>query len=50
MQETKTKHTKTIEVRAIGEPSITALSESEQQVFYTTLLKQITKLAMKGGK
>ncbi len=50
MQENKTKSKKTIEVKAIGEPSITALSESEQQVFYTTLLKRITELAMKGGK
>lgn len=50
MQENKIKSTKTIEVRAIGEPSITALSESEQQVFYTTLLKRITELATKGGK
>jgi len=47
LQENKTKN---IEVRAIGKPSITALSESEQQVFYTTLLKRITELATKGGK
>lgn len=47
MQENKTKH---IEVRAIGKPSITALSESEQQVFYTTLLKRITELVTKGGE
>ena len=50
MQETKTKHTKAIEVKAIGKPSITALSKSEQQVFYTALLKRITELATKGGK
>ena len=50
MQANKTTHTKAIEVKAIGEPSITALSESEQAVFYTTLLKRITELAMKGGK
>ncbi len=53
MQETKTtstRNTKSIEVRAIGKPSIAALSESEQTVFYTTLLKRITEFAMKGGK
>ena len=50
MQENKTKRTKNIEVRAIGKPSIKALSESEQQVFYTTLLKRIIELATKGGK
>ena len=47
MQENKTTN---IEVRAIGEPSIEALSESEQTVFYTTLLKRIIELATKGGK
>ncbi len=47
LQENKTKN---IEVRAIGNPSITALSESEQTVFYTTLLKRIIELAEKGGK
>ncbi len=47
MQENKTKN---IEVRAIGKPSIEALMESEQQVFYTTLLKRIIKLATKGGE
>ncbi len=47
MQENKTKD---IEVRAIGKPSIEALSESEQTVFYTTLLKRIIELAEKGGK
>lgn len=46
MQENKTK--KDIEVRSIGKPNISALSESEQAVFYATLLKRITKLA-KGG-
>ncbi len=50
MQENKTKSTRSIEVIAIRKPSITALSESEQQVFYTTLLKRITELAAKGGK
>lgn len=50
LQENKTKSTKNIEVRAIGKPSITALSESEQQVFYTTLLKRIVELATKGGE
>lgn len=47
MQGNKTKH---IEVRAIGKPSIEALTESEQQVFYTTLLRRITELVAKGGK
>ena len=47
MQENKTKH---IKVRAIGKPSIEALTKSEQQVFYTTLLKRITELATKGGE
>lgn len=47
MQENKTKN---FEVRAIGKPSITALSESEQAVFYTTLLKRIVELATKEGK
>ena len=47
MQENKTNN---IEVRAIGKPSIEALSESEQAVFYTTLLKRIIELATKGGK
>lgn len=45
MQETKTKN---IEVRVIGKPSIEALTESEQVIFYTTLLKRITELATKG--
>ena len=47
MQENKTKR---IEVRAIGKPSIEALSESEQKICYTTLFKRITELAAKGGK
>ena len=47
MQENKTKR---IEVRAIGKPSIEALSESEQKVFYTALFKRITELTAKGGK
>ncbi len=47
MQENKTQ---LIEVRAIGEPSIEALSESEQEVFFTTLFKRIQELACKGGK
>ena len=50
LQENKTKSTRSIEVKAIGKPSIKALSESEQQVFYATLLKRITELAAKGGK
>ena len=45
LQENKTKN---IEVKAIGKPSIEALTESEQQVFYTTLLKRIIELA--GGE
>ena len=52
LQEKKIKHVHrnkvNIEVRAIGKPSIATLSESEQQVFYTTLLKRIIELA--GGK
>ncbi len=47
MQENKTK---TIEVRAIGKPNIEVLSESEQEVFFTTLFKRIQELASKGGK
>ncbi len=47
MQENKTKN---IEVRAIRKPSTEALTESEQQVFYTTLLRRITELVAKGGK
>ena len=47
MQENKTQ---SIEVRAIGEPNIKALSESEQAVFFTTLFKRIQELASKGGK
>jgi len=47
LQENKTKN---IEVRAIGKPSIEALTESEQVIFYTTLLKRITELATKGGE
>jgi len=47
LQENKTKN---IEVKAIGKPSITALSESERQVFYTTLLRRITELVAKGGE
>ena len=47
LQENKTKH---IEVRAIGKPSIEALTGSEQQVFYTTLLKRIIELATQGGE
>ena len=46
LQENKTK--KDIEVRSIGKPNISALSESEQAVFYATLLKRITEL-VKGG-
>ena len=47
LQENKTQ---SIEVRAIGEPNIKALSESEQAVFFTTLFKRIQELASKGGK
>ena len=47
LQENKTI---SIEVRAIGEPSIKTLSESEQAVFFTTLFKRIQELASKGGK
>jgi len=47
LQENKTT---TIEVKATGEPSVEALSESEQEVFYTTLFKRIQELASKGGK
>ena len=50
MQENKTPRQKKIEVRHIGKPSIEALTESEQAVFYTTLLKRIIELATKGGK
>ena len=42
--------TQEIEVRHIGKPSIEALTESEQKVFYTTLLKRIIELVTKGGK
>lgn len=41
---------KEIEVRSIGKPSIEALSESEQQVFYSTLLKRITELKAEDDK
>ena len=50
MQEKYTKQKQKIEVRHIGKPSIEALTESEQAVFYTTLLKRIIELATKGGK
>ena len=50
LQENKSKSTSNIEVRAIGKPSIETLTESEQQVFYTTLLRRITELVAKGGK
>lgn len=50
MQEKTTKQKGKIEVRHIGKPSIEALTESEQAVFYTTLLKRIIELATKGGK
>ena len=35
------KQNKVIEIRAIGKPSIEALSEAEQEMFYTTLLNRI---------
>lgn len=41
---------KEIEVRSIGKPSIEALSESEQQIFYSTLLKRITGLKAEDDK
>ena len=41
---------KEIEVRSIGKPSIEALSESEQQIFYSTLLKRITELKAEDDK
>lgn len=39
-----------IEVRAIGKPSISALPEAEQKVFYETLLKRIQELAAEDEK
>lgn len=39
-----------IEVRAIGKPSISALSEAEQKVFYETLLKRIQELVAEDDK
>ena len=39
-----------IEVRAIGKPSISALSEAEQKGFYETLLKRIQELAAEDNK
>lgn len=39
-----------LEVRAIGKPSISALSEAEQKVFYETLLKRIQELAAEEEK
>lgn len=39
-----------LEVVAIGKPSIEALSESEQKVFYETLLKRIQELAAEDDK
>lgn len=44
------KQKKEIEVRSIGKPSIEALSESEQQIFYSTLLKRITELKAEDDK
>lgn len=39
-----------LEVVAIGKPSIEALSESEQKVFFETLLKRIQELAAEDDK
>lgn len=39
-----------LKVEVIGEPSIEALSESEQKVFYETLLKRIQELAAEDDK
>ena len=39
-----------LEVRAIGKPSIEALPEAEQKVFYKTLLKRIQELAAEEDK
>lgn len=36
--------------RSIGEPSIETLTEAEQQVFYSTLLKRITELKAEDDK
>lgn len=44
------KQKKGIEVRAIGKPSIEALSEAEQEVFYTTLLNRIIELKAEDDK
>lgn len=44
------KQKKEIEVRLIGEPSIETLTEAEQQVFYSTLLKRITELKAEDDK
>lgn len=39
-----------LEVRAIGSPSISALPEAEQKVFYETLLRRIQELAAEDEK
>ena len=39
-----------LEVRAIGKPSIEALLEAEQKVFYETLLRIIQELAAEDEK
>lgn len=39
-----------LEVVTVGKPSIEALSESEQKVFYETLLTRIKELAAEDDK
>lgn len=39
-----------LEVETVGKPSIEALPEAEQRVFYETLLKRIQELATKDEK
>ena len=47
MQENKTKN---YEVTVTGRADISALSECERQIFYTTLLSRITELMWGGEK
>lgn len=44
------KQKKEIDVRAIGKPSIEALSPTEQEVFYKTLLDRIIELKIEDEK
>lgn len=45
------KHkTQKLEVNSIGKPNIEALPESEQEIFYATLLKRITELVAQEGE